>query len=111
MRSSPLSCNVCKFTQLLCGLLAHLACADGRAVDDRVRQEASELQLLENMQRMLWLLALLACADGRAVGDHGVQEASDLELLEPALMAASYDHGAQEASDLELLEPALMAAL
>ena len=46
------------------------------------RQEASELQLLQQMQRLLWLLALLARADGRAVGDHGGQEASEQHLLQ-----------------------------
>ena len=82
-------------------LLAHQPCADGRIIGDHGAQEASELQLREQRQRMLWLLAHLACADGRVIGDHGVQEASELQLLEhisaccgfwpfsPALMAAS----------------------
>ena len=46
-----------------------------------VRQEASELQLLQKMQRLPWLLALLARADGRVVGEHVGQEASGQHLL------------------------------
>ena len=34
-------------------LVALLACADGRVVDDHGALEASELQLLEHMHRML----------------------------------------------------------
>ena len=68
--------------QRLLWLLALLARADGRVVGDHVRQEASELQLLQQMQRLLWLLALLTRADGRAVGDQVRQEASELQFLQ-----------------------------
>ena len=44
--------------------------ADGRTVADHVGQEASELQFLQQMQRLLWLLALPAHADGRFVDDY-----------------------------------------
>ena len=68
--------------QRLLWLLALLARADGRVVGDHVGQDASQLQLLQQMQRLLCLLALLARADGRAVGDHVGHDASQLQLLQ-----------------------------
>ena len=82
-----------------------------------VGQKASELQLLQQEQRLLWQLALLARADGRVVGDYVWQEASELQLPQQlqrllwllALLAradgrAVGDHVRQEASELQLLQ-------
>ena len=78
----PRSSNFWNICSVCWGFWPFSPCADGRVVGNHGAQEASELQLLEHMQRILWLLALLACADGRVIGDHGAQEASELQLLQ-----------------------------
>ena len=62
------------------GIVALRACANGRFVGEHVRPDASNLQLLQYLQRMLWLLIPLACADARVAGDHVLPEATELQL-------------------------------